>query len=233
MFGVDDLIGAGLSFGGSMLTNLFNKGANEQASARQMQFNAAEAEKNRDFQERMSSTAYQRGMADMKSAGLNPILAYQKGPASSPSGSTAATSIAPVQFEDSLSKGVNTAMAAKRLTAEVDNMMQTNQNLRETQKNIAADTELKLLNGTLVANQSRNVMVDNLIKQQALKSETARGVLGDIDAEFYNTPAGRIIRQMGLGGKEVAPIVGGVTGLSTAARNANSVVRDRWMWNGR
>lgn len=54
-----------------------------------MRFSAEEAEKNRQFQKMMSDTAYQRAMADMKAAGLNPILAAQNGGASTPSGSSA------------------------------------------------------------------------------------------------------------------------------------------------
>lgn len=53
-------------------------------TAIQVAATAHENKLSRRFAERMSSTAYQRGMADMKKAGLNPILAYQKGGASSP-----------------------------------------------------------------------------------------------------------------------------------------------------
>ena len=54
-----------------------------------MQYNSAEAAKNRQWQQEMSSTAYQRAMEDMRAAGLNPILAYQQGGASTPNGSYA------------------------------------------------------------------------------------------------------------------------------------------------
>lgn len=48
---------------------------NEMMWQKQADFNSLEAQKNRDWQKEMASTSYQRAVADMQAAGLNPILA--------------------------------------------------------------------------------------------------------------------------------------------------------------
>lgn len=72
-----------------------------------MNYNSAEALANREFQERMSNTAYQRTVEDMKKAGINPILAFANGGASTPGGSAATISGASMGLASSSALGVS------------------------------------------------------------------------------------------------------------------------------
>lgn len=82
----------GTNLGGFLgaLTNRITANHLTGAEQEQNAWNAEQAQLDRDFQERMSNTQYQRGVADMRAAGVNPALAMSNGGAAAPSGSTAA-----------------------------------------------------------------------------------------------------------------------------------------------
>lgn len=105
----------------------------------QQAWSSAEAQTSRDFQERMSSSAWQRAVEDMRLAGINPALAFSQGGASSPGGAMGSGGAATV--ESVTAPAVSSAMAGRRLAQELKVMEQTEQNIATSTRKTAAETE--------------------------------------------------------------------------------------------
>lgn len=150
--GVDLLGGISSFFGGG-------------SSARKQ---AAMAREQMAFQERMSSTAHQREVADLKAAGLNPVLSAGGGGSSTPSGATA-------NVPDYVTPAVNTALSSMKNRAEVKNLEATNLNLAKTGRQIDSQTVLNgvlrekaIADARLSHNSAENVHVQNKIVRSAV-----------------------------------------------------------------
>lgn len=126
------LISAGLGYAGQREANNTNQEI---------------AKENRDFQERMSSTAYQRAVGDMSAAGLNPMLAYQQGGASSPAGSTTTVGNAMGAAVSSAQQASGTFQA---IEAAKQNRAMTDQIISTTEK-IRSETLTNKMNTALAA----------------------------------------------------------------------------------
>lgn len=136
------------------------------------EFNADQAQLNRDFQERMSNSAYQRATADMHAAGLNPMLAYSQGGGSTPSGSAASSQSARVEptVNSSTIQAAASAASIDLLKAQADaaraQALKTTEeakNVSATGENIHADTALK--KGSLGLTEQQQRKVDTEVKE--------------------------------------------------------------------
>jgi len=183
------MFGAALSFAGGLLAN---------RSARR------DAQANREFQADMSDTSYQRGMEDMRKAGLNPILAYKQGGASAPSGSTASQQ----NPAAGVPAAISSAVQMKRVQAEIDNL-ESNAALT-TERARTEQAQQGLINANTALTSERTNTQGHLTEQEKIRIQTAIATLGKtrMDSLVAEAAADRAILQGNIDRSDVGQFIG-------------------------
>lgn len=153
--------GAIVGAGADILGGLMGRSGQRDANRMNMQL----AREQMAFQERMSSTAYQRAAADLEAAGLNRILALGK-PASTPPGQTAVMQNEQAPLAQGVAKAAHSAIAIRKAGAEVK-LLEANAAKAITETNLTATRALIAKHGEEVASVAADI------------ARTARKLIGD------------------------------------------------------
>lgn len=167
----------GNSLGSSILAKWFGFGLTDAEKATNA-MNMAEAQRAREWDKQLADTQYQRGVADMQKAGLNPALMFGSGqPAPSPS-SPAASAVTPssggVGFQDMISL-LTLPMQLSQMSANVAAT-------RASAQNIVADTQSKSLD-----NAWKERTLDTRVRAAELQNN-----LTETDIKFINDQRSQI-----------------------------------------
>jgi len=150
------LVGGALSFFGGERAN----SANQKMAQSQM-----------DFQREMRATQYQAAMADMRMAGLNPILAYKTGGAGTPSGTSAVMQNSVGAGVDAFNSVTNSAATYKKLDPETRLIQQK---IDESNSQTALNDEQQKVTAVEIKNrQQQRKLIE---AQAAVQRHQARGL---------------------------------------------------------
>jgi len=176
------LIGGVLGLVGQERANEANRGIASAANAA----SAEQAAKQMAFQERMRDTQYQTAVKDMKSAGLNPMLAYSQGGAGTPTGAMGSVSTA--QMKNSAAAGIQGYQTLSMNEADIDLKRATTVGTTASTLKTEADTIKTAADiGYILENTKLNQQTQRNLEEQLKKLQ--QEILNLRATERYTTAA--------------------------------------------
>ena len=181
--GLGSALASAVPFIGNILGGMFGRKGQQETNQLQMQL----AREQMRFQERMSSTAYQRAAKDLEAAGLNRILALGS-PASSAAGAMAQVQNPELHTARALEKGTASALVGRRLHQELKNLQETAKLTNEQAQRAASEKVIAMHNSNTAYQQSR------VAENEADLSDE----LKQLDRQIYKGVEGQVLRRAQL-----------------------------------